>query len=333
MGRKKGSKNRTKVTVDGEVKLNRSRGIADKILPTSSDPAVSFTMDDREAINERAEAASRGETLHDTEVTAEQVTDAMEGENIPEVAETATEATEEVVETDTTTETVESVTPTVEAEKAEYVAEPKVEVKPEEEAIKTVPLAALHEERQKRREDRVRIERLEEQLKTKPTPQAETTDDEYVTDEEKRLQAMEQRLQGYESREADRERTIEKSETDTAVNALDTHLAEKGFPGFKTIGREQVKIKLSEMYSINPEHAEAHDTPDGWAKLYTEMYPEIKAIFDSQARTENFDKKNELKAKANLVNNVGKKEAPIVDTKKALSAKDEYLAERSLTRL
>jgi len=33
------------------------------------------------------------------------------------------------------------------------------------------------------------------------------------------------------------------------------------------------------------------------------------------------------------VNNVGKKEAPIVDTKKALSAKDEYLVERSLTRL
>jgi len=306
--------------------------VTDALLPDVSENTGSFLQDDREAMYDKFDGIEPEESKEVVKDNVEEIVEDVIKEEPDATAEEvelaeASAETEEITETSTETEEAEK------TDKTEYVpesakVEPKtdVKVKPEE-IIKTVPLSALHEERAKRKELAKKIAELE---KTAPS-RTSNEEDEYRTDEERRLIQLENRINDLDKREQERVRYQEISERDQAVNDIDTYLAKKGINGFKEVGQDMVKRYLLDKVDTDPDYVDAHDNPEGWAKIYSEIYPDVRKIFREQERKEAFDKKNADKAQANLVNTVGKKVESKKKKEEKLTPEQEYMQERAKT--
>lgn len=317
MGRRPGSKNKTQSKVEAPVTANEvsqeTTTVTEESVNNSTlgyvgepelDPERESIYDEYAQVNEPAAAV--------TEEVAEKPVEAKgeEEEEKKEEEETKTETSpeEEVAEN-----------------KVEDVSETKTEEKKKEE-IKTVPYDALHEEREKRklaqakaREFEERLKELEARLSSPPKP-AEFAENEYLTEEERRLKELEDfraDILAKEQKEKARtaQQTLEKNIADT-----DAFLAEKGFPGFQFLAG-RVGDELDRLVKEDPDNAVLNN-PEGWKKIYVEkVFPTVKGLFAQIERQDVMDKKKAAKSGIALAGSPG------ATTKKEPATEKEYTYE------
>ena len=343
-------KNNTKVVKDENGQVIDS--LNDPLVNAKQDSSISFGMDDRESVYEKADAFNHGiapeenqEVKEETEATktTEEKSDAVT-ETTEEVKEETTEATTETVEEEVVEETTEAVTektePETSTEKEEgtvatdYVPEQKPkeeEVKKSEEGVKTVPLAALHESREKGKEKDKTIEELKQKLAEKSNvQQTDETEGEYADPETVDLR---KRLDVMEAKEKQRDKELIDTQHEINVNVCHKSLTDRGIDGFDTIGRYIVESKLREMYFEDAIHAQANDNQEGWEKIYLDALPALQAIGREQHKTKIFDKKKEAKREANLITTSGRKLSETEQPKKKLTPQEEIMKEVNENRI
>jgi hypothetical protein len=297
-------------TVEETVKKKPENN--DRIEPARSTDGAALSMEDREAIYERAaKANAEKEDVFDELLKEETDTTA---EQVEEVPETTTEKVEDVVSKETETDTVAEKTETeTETDKTEFVPEVK------EEVVKTVPLGALHEEREKRKE----LQREIEELKKSPDKEPEYEDE---------VTALRREIDEIKKKERERDERSDAEKREQDVTHADKVLKEMGKPGFATIGRAYVGKKLQEMYLKDPVEALAHDNPEGWIKIWNEDYESVQKVFTEQRKADVFSEKKEKKKEAQMVTTTGKKTDEKTQTKK-LTPQEEYMKERAERKL
>jgi hypothetical protein len=235
---------------------------------------------------------------------------------------------EEGLPADPTDKKDEGETPPVKKESAPPAPE-KSEGKgePEKEPEKKVALSALHEERSRRKMLSEQVKILEDEKKSlvesvrqygqrlesleKKKIQEDPIDDveAVIKSQKEEIATLNKRLGDVESRWVSKEKTEEitqakakEQELLKQVEEVDLALSKEGFPGFKDLASEvarEVMVKVQEDESNKAVFA----NPDGWKKLYKEkVYPRIKTAIIANDKN---SKKEELKIKANLIDNPG----------------------------
>jgi len=315
-------KTNTKVVKDESGQVIDS--LNDPIVNSKQDSSISFEMDDREAIYARADAFN-------SDISPEEILEPTEEE---EVTEEPTETITETIEEETEVEEVSEATPeeveaevseegTAVSEFTEKVDVSKEEVKPED-GVKTVPLAALHESREKGKAKDTKILELERQLANQVSTQQEENVDTYEDPETK---ALRERIETLESSARDGKVAQDKVDQDNNIKIVHNSLKEQGVDGFDTIGISIVDSTLRKMYVEDAINAHAHDTLEGWAKIYLEALPALQKIGQSQHKADLFEKKKEKKKEANLITSSGKKTEVSEKATKKLTPQEQVMQE------
>ena len=198
--------------------------------------------------------------------------------------------------------------------------------KPEEEE-KTVPYGALHAEREKRKEIQKIVGKLEGQvaeliadnkafMEQGKKADIDETDLEALVDEGnfddvlklalKQNKEMKVRMSKLENNEGKRtqadEQTAHEAKQDKAakhISKLTKTLEEEGFPGLDMFVPE-VNKELDRLVEDDPDN-ESLDNDEGYKKIYREhVFPKFKKMFAGQEKADTFEKKRNLKKKANI---------------------------------
>lgn len=207
-------------------------------------------------------------------------------------------------------------------EPPEEVAEKEPEKSQENKDDKMVPYAALHEERERRKATQKSLNETQEQLRTllsdfqkfvteqrKPTEESVEVIDDYdkaIIELRSKVRSLETENESLKNR-YNTDATRQAQETfNNILKETNSELVAEGYDGFSDF-LDLVKRELKQIAEEDIEEAQRLDNKDGWKKIYkTKVFPRIKSMFDKQTKEEKFAKKEEAKAKANLVTNPGK---------------------------
>lgn len=322
MGRKPGSKNKATQKMEAVPATNEVSKET-----TTTDDSVKNTrlgyVGEAELDPERAAIYEEYEKKVNVEAVTESAPEAAEDEKAPEKEPEEKEVA--VAPADT------------EGDKYVPVAPEASEKKKEE--IKTVPYDALHEEREKRKLAQARAKELEEKIKAleatktveKPVEQSE---DLYLTEEEKRIMALERKLADIEAKNRERETHSQKEQErlmredlDRKIAETDKVLSESGYPGFQFL-KSRVGEELDKLIADDPDNV-VLNTPEGWKKIYVEkVFPTVRGMFVQADRQATMDKKKASKEGIGLAGSSGTAPKKEESSEEKEWTYDDYLAER-----
>jgi len=126
---------------------------------------------------------------------------------------------------------------------------------------------------------------LAESATAQPIEQAEES---YIDPE---VKAQNDRLDALEANTREAKVAQDEIDFNNNINIVNNSLLEQGISGFDTIGKDIVDSKLRTMYKDDPLLAQAHDTPEGWAKIYIEALPALQKIGQTRHKSDLFNKK------------------------------------------
>lgn len=202
--------------------------------------------------------------------------------------------------------------------------------------IKTVPYDALHEEREKRKLAQAKNRELEDRLKAleekvTSTKQSEPAENEYLTDEEKRLARLEKDNAELKEKERLREQEAYKTKEQMLYEKLarevadtDKVLAAEGLPGFQFL-QGRVGDELRKMIAEDPENI-VLDSPEGWKRIYREkVFPTVKGLFVQADKQKLMEEKKAAKADAGLIGSPGVADKKPEEKKDDSWTHEEYL--------
>lgn len=255
---------------------------------------------------------------------------------------------------------------TEKADGDEELTDDKPEKEDKEDDEKTVPHGAFHEEREKRKKFQKKVEtqgteitelqgQVAELIKDNTAfmeqgkkAEADQTDlealveegdfDEVLKTSLKRNRELEARLARLEDQDTKRmkhdhaEAVDRESERyNSTVSTLNSDLEAEGFPGFDMFV-DKMNDELNLMIEDDPDNVSLNNN-EGYKKIYKErVFPKVSKMFTGQHKETTFDKKRELKKKANLGNGGSKPSTPKKESDAGKSSKqlyDEYIAERN----
>lgn len=204
---------------------------------------------------------------------------------------------------------------------------------------KTVPYDALHEEREKRKLAQARTRELEDKLKElearistqKPDEQM---DEEYLTDEEKRVKVLEKAISELKERDTQRQKQDNQSKEQTAREKLerdlsdtDKTLSDAGYPGFQFLS-SRVGDELRKLVQEDPDNV-VLDTPEGWKKIYVEkVFPAVRGLFVQADKQGMMDDKKASKTGIGLASSSGTANKPPAKKDEDGWSYDDYLSFR-----
>lgn len=243
-------------------------------------------------------------------------------------------------------------TPPVEkgAEKPEEEAKAEPETTPEvvdeEKKKKTVPIEALHEARMNEKAAKKRAQELEEQVKvlledirsvkSKPAKDdAPAGDEEYLTDDQKKLRSLEKEVESIRAKDKENEKTRESENIKKAQEKIGEQLREassslekEGFAGFTDM-LPLVTAELQRIAAEDRDEAVKLDNPEGWKKIFKEtIFPKVAALSQKRAREEKIKGKEDLKKDASLLLPKGSQAAPKEDDEEEYTFAS-YMKDRS----
>src|SRR3990167_4397047 len=297
MARPKGSRNKSSQESDNIATTNAASEEANSIVDTDKSTALGYEGDP-DLDPERAAIYDEYEKQANTEAVPE----AADKEVAP------VEEPEEVKKDEAEAPPVE------EAAEAPAPEEAAIEEKKKEET-KTVPYDALHEEREKRKLAQAKSRELEEKIKALEAQAASSRpveqDNEYLTDEEKKLRDLERSLAELKAKEEARERENRQSQERTLREQLEKNLADtdkalaaEGLPGFQFLSG-RVADELNKLVAEDPDNSYL-DNPEGWKKIYREkVFPSVKGIFVQANKQDLMDGKKAAKEGAALAGSPG----------------------------
>src|SRR3990167_1897829 len=297
MARPKGSRNKSSQESDNIATTNAASEEANSIVDTDKSTALGYEGDpdldpERAAIYDEYEKQANTET-------------------VPEAADKEVAPVEEPEEV----KKDESEAPPVEeAAEAPAPEEAAIEEKKKEET-KTVHYDALHEEREKRKLAQAKTRELEEKIKALEAQAASSRsveqDNEYLTDEEKKVRELERSISELRAKDEARERENLEAKQRTIQEQREKNIADTdkslhtdGYPGFQFL-TSRVADELDKLIKEDPDNI-VYDNPEGWKKIYREkVFPSVKGIFVQAEKKSLIDSKVEAKKDAALAGSPG----------------------------
>ncbi|MEE9354197.1 MAG: hypothetical protein V3U75_01270 [Methylococcaceae bacterium] len=274
-------------------------------------PVVEETQPKSENLGDSDREAMYANYEKDQEIPAEDT------DTSPEEDDTGIEDGEETPEEEEYTE------PAPEDAEGEEESDDK---KPEEDE-KTVPYGALHAEREKRKEIQKTVGKLEGQvaeliadnkafMEQGKKADTDETDLEALLEEGnfddvlkltlKQNTELKKRMAKLENNDGKRTQADEQTAHEAKQKAVEgriskitTSLEEDGYPGFDMFV-DKMNAELVQMIDDDPDN-EALDNDEGYKKIYREkIFPKVKKMFVGQEKENTFEKKRNLKKKANI---------------------------------
>lgn len=210
---------------------------------------------------------------------------------------------------------------------------------------KTVPLAALHEAREEMKSLKNDNKELQEQVKVllkdlrelSEKPKGEETkpeDEEFLTDEQKKLRTLENEIKELREKDKQRDQLTEAEKTKRGQETLKAQLAETnlalekdGFKGFSKF-MPMVVAELQRLAADDREAAAKLDNPEGWKKIFKEsVFPEVTSLNGDKSKQDKTKEKEDLKTGASLLQPGSSAAASKEDSEDDYSY-DQYMKDR-----